>query len=185
MAVILARAVSGESDVGILVADKKTRPRFAPRGRLDRPISPSQGEAKATPGKRRCDLDPELEFLVVDDFLRDLISFKSMLHDWPENAAKTFLTRAAEAVEPGGSILIFERAPLDVTTELPPFSSLPTMLFFRSYRPPAIYAGHLLALGFIDIQTREVPLEVPFFVVTGKKSRSGPPAAFDGDIARR
>jgi hypothetical protein len=99
----------------------------------------------------------------------DLISFKSMLHDWPEDAARAFLTRAAEALEPGGSILIFERAPLDVTAEVPPFSSLPTMLFFRSYRAPAIYAGHLLALGYTDIQTREVALEVPFFVVTGKK----------------
>ena len=99
----------------------------------------------------------------------DLISFKSMLHDWPEDAAKTFMARAAESLEPGGTMLIFERAPLDVTARVPPFSSLPTMLFFRSYRAPAIYAGQLLALGFTDVQIREVPLEVPFFLATGKK----------------
>ena len=99
----------------------------------------------------------------------DLISFKSMLHDWPENIAKTFLARAADALDPGGTILVFERAPLDVTARVPPFAALPTMLFFRSYRAPSIYAEHLLSLGFTDIQTREVPLEVPFFVVTGKK----------------
>lgn len=102
----------------------------------------------------------------------DLISFKSMLHDWPEEAARDFITRAAAALEPGGTLLIFERAPLDVTAQVPPFSHLPTMLFFRSYRDPALYVGHLLALGFTDIQTREVPLEVPFFLVTGKKPAS-------------
>jgi len=99
----------------------------------------------------------------------DLVSFKSMLHDWPEDIAKAFMARAAEALKPGGTMLIFERAPLDVTTQVPPFSSLPTMLFFRSYRAPAIYVGQLLSLGFTDIQTVEVALEVPFFVVTGKK----------------
>ncbi|HEX4985702.1 MAG TPA: methyltransferase [Burkholderiales bacterium] len=104
----------------------------------------------------------------------DLITFKSMLHDWPEELAKDFLTRAAQALEPGGNLLVFERAPLDVTAGPPPFSSLPTLLFFRSYRDPAVYAGHLLALGFTDIQTREIALEVPFFVVTGKKPASRP-----------
>ena len=99
----------------------------------------------------------------------DLISFKSMLHDWPEDLAKDFLTRAAQALEPGGTVLIFERAPLKVTAESQPFSSLPTLLFFRSYRDPALYMGHLLSLGFTDVQTREITLEVPFFVVTGKK----------------
>jgi O-methyltransferase domain len=99
----------------------------------------------------------------------DLVSFKSMLHDWPDELAKTFMARAAEALKPGGTMLIFERAPLDVTAQVPPFSSLPTLLFFRSYRAPAIYVGQLLSQGFTDIQTVEVALEVPFFVVTGKK----------------
>ena len=46
---------------------------------------------------------------------------------------------------------------------------LPTLLFFRSYRSPTVYERQLAALGFTDIQTREITLEVPFFVVTGKK----------------
>jgi len=107
------------------------------------------------------------EALPARDF--DLVSFKSMLHDWPDELAKTFMARAAEALKPGGTMLIFERTPLDVTEQLPPFSSLPTLLFFRSYRAPAFYVGQLLSQGFTDIQTVEVTLEVPFFVVTGKK----------------
>lgn len=102
----------------------------------------------------------------------DLISFKSMLHDWPENAAKAYIERAAQALEPGGTLLIYERAPLQLNGQMPPFSMLPTLLFFRSYRPPAVYEQQLAALGFTDIQTREVALEVPFFVVTGKKPRN-------------
>ena len=99
----------------------------------------------------------------------DLISFKSMLHDWPEQAASDFVARAAAALEPGGTLLIFERAPLQLNGQTPPFCMLPTLLFFRSYRAAVIYERQLAALGFTDIQAREVVLEVPFFVVTGKK----------------
>jgi SAM-dependent methyltransferase len=102
----------------------------------------------------------------------DLISFKSMLHDWPWDAAIAFMTRAAKALEPGGTLLIFERAPLQFNGQVPPFAMLPTLLFFRSYRPAADYEKQLAALGFTDIQTREVSLEVPFFVVTGRKPGS-------------
>jgi len=41
----------------------------------------------------------------------DLVSFKSFLHDWPEDEASTMLARAVDALAPGGSLLIFERCP--------------------------------------------------------------------------
>ena len=99
----------------------------------------------------------------------DLISFKSMLHDWPEDIANGFLSGAAAALDPGGTVLIYERFPLQLNGQVPAFSMLPTLLFFRSYRAPTVYERQLAALGFTDIQTREITLEVPFFVVTGKK----------------
>lgn len=86
----------------------------------------------------------------------DLVCFKSMLHDWPEEQALDFLNKAAEAVEPGGTLLIFERLPLDFEGATPPFSIIPILLFFRSYREPTVYIDHLRSLGFDKIERHEV-----------------------------
>jgi SAM-dependent methyltransferase len=99
----------------------------------------------------------------------DLISFKSMLHDWPEDAAGQFLAKAAAALAPGGTLLIFERAPLDYSTGLPPFSAIPTLLFFRSYRPASVYVSLLEKLGLRDVEVKQVELESTFFLVTATK----------------
>jgi SAM-dependent methyltransferase len=100
----------------------------------------------------------------------DLIIFKSMLHDWPAHEADRFLAKAAEALAPGGTLLIFERSPLRVREAAPPFSLIPTLLFFRSYRPPAEYAARLDALGLRDSVQREIQLDTPFFVLSAKKA---------------
>ena len=55
----------------------------------------------------------------------DLIAFKSMLHDWPGQDMRQFIDKAAQALEPGGTILIFERGPLRVDATVPPMSMLP------------------------------------------------------------
>jgi ubiquinone/menaquinone biosynthesis C-methylase UbiE len=102
----------------------------------------------------------------------DLITFKSMLHDWPIEDAQRFLAKAARALEPGGTILIFERGPIELAQATPPFSMLPVLLFFRSYRGPEGYMKHLEALGFDDIQRREVELDTGFFLITARKTGS-------------
>lgn len=99
----------------------------------------------------------------------DLISFKSMLHDWPEAEALGFLEKAAEALEPGGSLMIFERLPIELADSAPDFSLLPILLFFRSYRSPQIYIERLEALGFENIQRREIDLDTRFVLLTASK----------------
>ncbi|MGE5825601.1 MAG: methyltransferase [Bacteroidota bacterium] len=99
----------------------------------------------------------------------DLITFKSMLHDWPADEAARILAKAAQALAPGGTLLIFERGPLRVRETAPPFSLIPTLLFFRSYRPPAEYAARLEALGLRNIVLREIELDTPFFVLSANK----------------
>jgi SAM-dependent methyltransferase len=100
----------------------------------------------------------------------DLITFKSMLHDWPREDASRFIEKAAEALEPGGTLLIFERAPLRVREASPEFSILPTMLFFRSYRPAEEYVAQLQALGLREVHASEIELDTPFFVVSATKA---------------
>ncbi|MGH8738904.1 MAG: methyltransferase [Burkholderiales bacterium] len=99
----------------------------------------------------------------------DLITFKSMLHDWPQDEAQGFLAGAARALAPGGTLLIFERGPMQVRESTPRFSLLPTLLFFRSYRQPAEYVAQLEALGLRDPAVREIRLDAPFFVVSARK----------------
>lgn len=99
----------------------------------------------------------------------DLISFKSMLHDWPEAEACAFLAKAAAAVQPGGMLLIFERAPLQVQAAVPGYSALPIMMFFRSYRPPDAYLRQLHALGMVELRCLSVQLDTPFHLISARR----------------
>lgn len=100
----------------------------------------------------------------------DLIAFKSMLHDWPEAEAHAFLDAAVAALAPGGTLLVFERMPLDVTRGAPPFGLLPALLFFRSYRPPEFYRRAFEARGLAEVALQTLPLDVPFLLATGRKT---------------
>jgi hypothetical protein len=99
----------------------------------------------------------------------DLITFKSMLHDWPAQDARQFIDKAAQALSPRGTLLIFERGPLRVNEVAPPMSMIPILLFFRSYRTPADYMTQLRSLGFGNIRHQDIELDSPFFLVTGTK----------------
>jgi len=99
----------------------------------------------------------------------DLISFKSMLHDWPERETMRFLSRAVEALEPGGVVLIFERSPLESDEADISFSTLPFLLFFRSFRYSSWYESRLKALGLADVATVTLRLDTPFHIITGQK----------------
>ena len=100
----------------------------------------------------------------------DLVTFKSMLHDWPAQEAGRFIAEAARSLNPGGTLLIFERAPIPVRAATPPLSMLPNLLFFRSYRQPSAYVEQLQALGLGGIEQREIALDSPFFLVTARKA---------------
>jgi len=99
----------------------------------------------------------------------DLISFKSMLHDWPQEEALDFIDKAYAALEPGGTLLIFERGPLEVRAQTPDYAALPVMMFFRSYRSASVYLQKLHALGMSDLQCLHLKLDTPFFLVSARK----------------
>jgi hypothetical protein len=102
----------------------------------------------------------------------DLVTFKSVLHDWPQEDADRFLESAVHALEPGGTLLIFERAPIDPLRKPPTFADLPVMLFFRSYRPPETYLATLERLGLEAITCSMLELDTTFLLISGRKSAS-------------
>jgi SAM-dependent methyltransferase len=99
----------------------------------------------------------------------DLVTFKSMLHDWPEKEAGQFIAKAARSLNPGGTLLIYERGPIEVDKGMLPYSAIPMLLFFHSFRGPSFYEEQLNALDFEKVEVKRVDLEMPFYLVTGMK----------------
>jgi SAM-dependent methyltransferase len=99
----------------------------------------------------------------------DLVTFKSMLHDWPAEEMKRLLAQAARSLEPGGTLLIFERGPLEIREGRLPYSMLPFLLFAHAFRSPDVYLEQMEELGFRDIAVQRIDLETPFFLVTGNR----------------
>ncbi len=101
----------------------------------------------------------------------DAVVLKSILHDWPEAAARRFIQRAGECVVPGGIVIIFERGPLDIGGSDIPYHLVPYLLFARFFRTPELYVDELAGMGFEDVRIERIELEMPFFMVTGVKPR--------------
>lgn len=116
----------------------------------------------------------------------DLITFKSMLHDWPEEEARKFLCKACNVLEPGGKLLIFERGPFEIGESGLSYSNIPILLFAHTLRSPDLYMKCLAENGFQQIAVQWIKLEMPFFIVTGvKPTRSvySAPTAKNGETA--
>lgn len=100
----------------------------------------------------------------------DVITFKSVLHDWPDEIVSDLLTRSFASLPADGTVVIFERRAWDVTQFPLTFGQLPVALFLRSYRTPEFYQRELIRAGFMDINVTQLVLDVPFLVVTARKT---------------
>lgn len=99
----------------------------------------------------------------------DLVTFKSVLHDWPDEVVSSLLERVFAALPPGGTVLIFERMTYDVGRFPVTFSQLPVALFLRSYRHAQSYRTELERIGFATTSVTEFVLDVPFALITARK----------------
>ena len=97
--------------------------------------------------------------------LSDLVTFKSVLHDWPEAEAAGLLRRGAALVRPGGRLVIFERLPLDLSRTRLTYAMLPDLMFLHFLRDPEVYVSLLTGLGFREIRLQRIELEVSFFLL--------------------
>jgi hypothetical protein len=100
----------------------------------------------------------------------DLITFKSVLHDWPDQEVRKFLHKACNALESGGTLLIFERGPFEVGATGLSYANIPILLFAHTLRSPDLYLECLAESGLHQITVQWVDLEMPFFLVTGVKT---------------
>ncbi len=99
----------------------------------------------------------------------DTVVFKSVLHDWPEDMAARFIGAARRALDPGGRLLIIERAP-ELPLDRPmPFSVLANLVFLPFFRPASAYAKLLEAQGFMVESVRQVVLDMPFQVIAARR----------------
>ena len=99
----------------------------------------------------------------------DLVSFKSVLHDWPDADAVGLLERASHLVRPGGRIAIFERGPIEVSDKRIPYFMASNLAFLQFLRSAGLYLGTLEKLGFEAIEHRRIELEMGFHFITARR----------------
>lgn len=100
---------------------------------------------------------------------QDVVSFKSVLHDWPDAEARLFLRKAFEALAPGGVAVIFERGEIEMGAQPLPYWMVANLVFLPFFRRAGIYLAWLAELGFVDIETAEIALEMPFHLIVARK----------------
>lgn len=99
----------------------------------------------------------------------DLVSFKSVLHDWPDDDAGRLLARAAPLVRRGGRLMIFERGPLQTRGRRISYALAPFLAFLHYLRPADLYVRSLAQLGFTDIEHRTILLDTEFHLITARR----------------
>jgi len=95
----------------------------------------------------------------------DVVTFKSVLHDWPDREATLLLTRARDALRPGGTLVIFERTRMPLAEGPLSYAATPMLLFARSFRDESWYRSRLDELGFTNARAQHVTLDTPFMIV--------------------
>lgn len=100
----------------------------------------------------------------------DLIALRHWLADGPAEAAAACLVRAAQALQPGGRLVVFERGPLPLRTAVPGLAQLPLLLRGpQGLRSPRITARALAEAGLVDVRCRHLQLGTPHHLVTARK----------------
>jgi hypothetical protein len=99
----------------------------------------------------------------------DAVLFKSVLHDWTEDAAQQMLNKAAQHVPVGGRVIICERGPIEAEPVMRGASAAANLVFAQYYRSPAFYEQALEEAGLRLLARRSVTLDMAFHVVAGER----------------
>lgn len=114
------------------------------------------------PGDARKD-----DWPLVEGDWPDVIMFKSVLHDWPQDHAMAMLHRAMTHLAPNGRIIVCERGAFQ--SEHMPFWMTANLVFAPFYRPASDYQAALENKGMLDVSKADVALDMTFHIVSGRK----------------
>lgn len=103
----------------------------------------------------------------------DIVLFKSVLHDWPDEAVSLMLANARKSLAPGGRLVIFERCLDDdgagVGSAELSYGYAPLLLFVQGFRTPERYAGLLAEAGFVPEQLITFRLDTRFCLIVARR----------------
>jgi SAM-dependent methyltransferase len=99
----------------------------------------------------------------------DLVSFKSVLHDWPDSDAQMLLDRAAALVRPGGRLVIFERAPMAMRGKRVTYAMASDLVFLHFLRSADLYLSKVEQLGFALLEHRVIDLGIGFHFIVAQR----------------
>ncbi|WP_322890710.1 MULTISPECIES: methyltransferase [unclassified Yoonia] len=127
--------------------------------------------------QRRC--APGLRFVAGDarkpgalDSFRgqvDVVLFKSVLHDWPEDDASRMLAQAIDILPQGGRIVICERGVFGVDDASGKgVTTLANLVFAPFYRDAGFYVAIMQDKG-LSVSREQVALDMVFHVTTGQR----------------
>lgn len=99
----------------------------------------------------------------------DVVSFKSVLHDWPDADAGRLLERAYSLIRPGGRLVIFEREPISMRGKRIPYVMASDLVFFHFLRPADLYLKKIEELGLTLLEHSRVDLDVGFQFIVARR----------------
>ncbi|MBU6386446.1 MAG: hypothetical protein KGS49_10965 [Planctomycetes bacterium] len=95
----------------------------------------------------------------------DLISFKSVLHDWPVENAVELIRNAWDRLLPGGRLLILERSRLPGAMVPVGLGQAPVWMFWNYYRIPSDYESILDKYHHVCAETQILNADMPWMVL--------------------
>lgn len=110
------------------------------------------------------------DWAAVAGFAPDAVVFKSVLHDWPEDAAQSLLGHALAALAPGGQILIAERGAFRGMTGGTAMDYA-NLVFAAFYRPVEAYERMLQALSpDLTISVARTVIDTDWYVLSARRA---------------
>jgi SAM-dependent methyltransferase len=105
----------------------------------------------------------------IEDFagVVDVVLFKSVLHDWPEQDAAAMLARSIAILPPGGRLVICERGAFGISDATGNgMMVLANLVFSSFYRDPEMYARIMRDKG-LEVRQAQVDIDMTFHITTG------------------
>ncbi len=128
-------------------------------------LSPRSEAVSFTPGDAR-----EADAFAGFDGAVDVILFKSVLHDWPEEDVRDMLTRAIDILPEAGRIIVCERGAYGVDEARDPEAkTLANLVFAPFYRRPDLYREIMQDAG-LEVRQSAQEIDMTFHITTGMRT---------------